>query len=70
MWCARQPVGRSWLAGDALDSRVRSPPPPRFFGNHSLPGKAVPGLELTFEIWENSQAPLRPGPPRFGSELE
>merc|ERR1719476_933784 len=26
-----------------------------FFGNHTLPGKAVPGLELTFEIWENTQ---------------
>jgi len=26
-----------------------------FFGNHSLSTRAVPGLELTFEIWENSQ---------------
>lgn len=26
-----------------------------FFGNHSLPNRAVPGLELSFEIWENSQ---------------
>mmetsp|Transcript_64536 Transcript_64536/g.120105 ORF Transcript_64536/g.120105 Transcript_64536/m.120105 type:complete len:479 (-) Transcript_64536:62-1498(-) len=26
-----------------------------FFGNHSLSRRAVPGLELTFEIWENSQ---------------
>lgn len=26
-----------------------------FFGNHSLPSRAVPGLELTFEIWENTQ---------------
>jgi len=26
-----------------------------FFGNHSLPYRAVTGAELTFEIWENSQ---------------
>jgi len=26
-----------------------------FFGNHSLPRRAVFGAELTFEIWENSQ---------------
>jgi len=26
-----------------------------FFGNHSLPNRAVIGTELTFEIWENAQ---------------
>jgi len=26
-----------------------------FFGNHRLPARAVPGVELTFEIWENAQ---------------
>lgn len=26
-----------------------------FFGNHRLPTRAVPGIELTFEIWENAQ---------------
>ena len=26
----------------------------RFFGNHSLPYRAIPGVELTFEIWENA----------------
>lgn len=27
-----------------------------FFGNHSLPYRVSLGVELTFEIWENSQA--------------
>ncbi|CAK0904575.1 unnamed protein product [Prorocentrum cordatum] len=26
-----------------------------FFGNHSLPNRVNPGVELTFEIWENAQ---------------
>jgi len=26
-----------------------------FFGNHQLPNRASPGVELTFEIWENNQ---------------
>ncbi|CAE7356548.1 unnamed protein product [Symbiodinium sp. KB8] len=40
---------------------VEGPPLPRsvdegiwFFGNHSLPYRAIPGVELTFEIWENA----------------
>mmetsp|Transcript_28799 Transcript_28799/g.64916 ORF Transcript_28799/g.64916 Transcript_28799/m.64916 type:complete len:495 (+) Transcript_28799:79-1563(+) len=40
---------------------VEGPPLPRsvdegiwFFGNHSLPMRANPGVELTFEIWENA----------------
>ena len=27
-----------------------------FFGNHGLPFRVQMGVELTFEIWENSQA--------------
>jgi len=30
-----------------------------FFGNHSLPSRAAPGLELTFEIWENAQGKVQ-----------
>lgn len=39
-----------------------------FFGNHSLPFRAVPGLELTFEIWENSQGKAQARSVRVSAE--
>lgn len=40
-----------------------------FFSNHSLPARAVPGSELTFEIWENSQGKSQARNVQLAAEL-
>eukprot|EP00928_Gymnodinium_smaydae_P087308 TRINITY_DN71588_c0_g1_i1.p1 TRINITY_DN71588_c0_g1~~TRINITY_DN71588_c0_g1_i1.p1 ORF type:complete len:508 (-),score=125.33 TRINITY_DN71588_c0_g1_i1:30-1553(-) len=40
-----------------------------FFSNHNLPTRAVPGCELTFEIWENSQGKSQARNVQLAAEL-
>jgi len=40
-----------------------------FFSNHSLPVRAVPGSELTFEIWENTEGKSQARNVQLAAEL-